>query len=309
MLISFIIPYHNEPVELLEECLHSVQSLCLGTDEYEVVVVDDGSDEPLQISKENVTVYRQENMGLSGARNTGLSMARGQYVQFVDSDDCLIPEAYMHVLDKIRMGIYDYVGFGFSRSQSKLEPITSSSFANNKEPEFGSEFTANKEYESGSEYLLTTNVRAAAWGYAFRRSALGSLRFYEGILHEDELFTPLLISQMGRMCVMECRAYYYRVNEGSITNDMSDVHIEHRLRDMLFVLSSLNECSRTNKALARRVDQFTMDYLYMVWVLTRSFSRLRRESARLREKHLFPLPLKNYTSKYLFFSVVSRWIL
>ena len=40
MLISFIIPYHNEPLELLVECLHSVKSLCLDTDEYEVIVAD-----------------------------------------------------------------------------------------------------------------------------------------------------------------------------------------------------------------------------------------------------------------------------
>ncbi len=292
MLISFIIPYHNEPLELLVECLHSVKSLCLDTDEYEVIVVDDGSDVSLQISEENVRVYRQPNAGLSAARNKGLSLAVGQYVQFVDSDDRLVPQAYMQVLDKIRTGIYDYVGFGFSRSGMVVHPGV-----------------GIVEYESGVQYLRTSNVRAAAWGYAFRRSALGCVRFHEGILHEDELFTPLLICNLGRMCVIDCRAYYYRVSEGSITTDMSDEHIERRLRDMFFVLTTLDDCSHTNKALVRRVDQFAMDYLFMVWKLTHSFTRLRRESARLRERRLFPLSLKNYTTKYLFFSTVSRWTL
>ena len=88
-LISFVITYHNEPKDFLMACLQSIRALPLRQGEAEIIVVDDGktlSDFPLA----DAIHVPQEQAGLSVARNTGISFARGQYIQFIDADDSLI---------------------------------------------------------------------------------------------------------------------------------------------------------------------------------------------------------------------------
>ena len=94
MKLTIIIPIYNvEPY--IKRCLMSciLQDSSLG-EEYEIICVNDGTkDKSAEIAKEialsynGVVVIDQENGGLSSARNTGLSYARGEYVWFVDSDD------------------------------------------------------------------------------------------------------------------------------------------------------------------------------------------------------------------------------
>lgn len=91
--LSIIIPVYN--VELyIEKCLQSCLSQDIPYDEYEIIVVNDGSpDGSLAIAESiaktttNMTIISQKNGGLSAARNTGMSVAKGEYIWFVDSDD------------------------------------------------------------------------------------------------------------------------------------------------------------------------------------------------------------------------------
>ena len=96
-LISFILTYYNLPVNMLCQCIDSVMALSLTPEEREIIVVDDGSkDSPvnsLMKYGDDITYIRQRNQGLSEARNTGIQMAAGQYLQFVD--DVLLREFYL----------------------------------------------------------------------------------------------------------------------------------------------------------------------------------------------------------------------
>ena len=90
-LVSVIIPVYNVG-EILKE---SVNSLLLGEyQKIEILIVDDGSDEQtarmcddISTKDERIKVIHQQNMGVSGARNTGIDCAKGDYVVFVDADD------------------------------------------------------------------------------------------------------------------------------------------------------------------------------------------------------------------------------
>ena len=88
--------------------------------EREIIVVDDGSeDSPLNdlLRFGDAYVYlRTANGGVSTARNRGLQIANGQYIQFVDGDDMLISNVYEHCLDIARYGKADMVMFDFSHS-------------------------------------------------------------------------------------------------------------------------------------------------------------------------------------------------
>lgn len=93
-IVSIIIPAYNQG-EFLKQAIQS--SLAQTFSDFEVIVVDDGStDSTPQVVKEftdtRIHYIRQENKGLSGARNTGILNARGEYLTFLDSDDLFLPE-------------------------------------------------------------------------------------------------------------------------------------------------------------------------------------------------------------------------
>ena len=195
-LISFIITYYNEPIDMLKKCIDSILMLTLNREEREIIVIDDGSDvSPLNLLTDiadQMIYIRQPNQGLSQARNTGIAMANGQYLQFVDADDFLISSNYDKCLDFIRFKDADIVLFDFATKE-----VSSAQLANN-------------EVFSGTEYMHNNNLRASACGYIFKKNLLVNLRFTKGILHEDEEFTPQLIIRADKVYNTKVQAYFYR---------------------------------------------------------------------------------------------------
>ena len=260
--------------------------------EREVIVIDDGSKLPaitdIDDVKDQIIYLRQPNSGLASARNMGIRVATGRYIQFVDGDDYLLRIPYEHCLDLVRYHNPDMVLFDFSTHSSVATPYS---------------------YEgpmSGSEYMQGHNLHGTACGYIFSRELLGSLRFTAGILHEDEEFTPQLILRAERLFYTDAKAYYYRQRRGSIMHADAANHIDKRLSDSLAVILRLHQMAATmpetdRQALARRVAQLTMDYLYNTIQLTHSRQRLDDAIATLEQQGLYPLPDKRYTRKYWMF--------
>jgi glycosyltransferase involved in cell wall biosynthesis len=292
-LISFIIPLYNVPFDMLRDCVKSILKLSLSVDERQIIVVDDGSEQsPVQMLTElddGIIYIRQKNRGVSAARNTGLRMAEGQYIQFVDADDILLQAPYEHVLDLVRYDGSDIVMFDFcerppkSLKYSDFEPAT------------------------GSEWLRRNNIHGSAWGYVFRSSILGSLRFTPGISYgEDEEFTPQLLLRADRVRVTTAQAYLYSTRPASAINRRDMRSRLKRLNDAKHVILSLRAKATTmppeeSIAIQRRTAQLTMDYIYNVIVITRSRRYLDKQLDELRKKGLFPLPDRNYTTKYTWF--------
>lgn len=296
-LISFIITDYNVPEGMLEECLDSIFRLTLSDREREVILVDDGSAQSpvndIRKYLDKILYIRQANQGVSVARNVGLELARGEYVQFVDGDDYLLTAAYEHCLDIARYQDADMVMFRFSE-ECKSKDIDDSDF----------------KYDgpvNGHEYMRHNNLRASPWGYIFRRSLLGSLRFHRGIEYgEDEEFTPQLVLRADKVYTTEAAAYFYRQWDNSATHQDTKRRKLKRLHDTVDVITTLRDRADVlpyddRTALQRRIDQLTMDYLYNVITLTHNRHYLEKCIGRLHERGLFPLPDRAYTQKYKYF--------
>lgn len=283
MLISFIVTYHNEPEAFLQTCIESIQALRLSPEEAEIIVVDDGSEVPPTFAgREGIRYIRQEQAGLSVARNTGIKYSQGQYLQFVDADDYIFPTVYEAILEQIRSNNPDMVLFKMTKKASKTSKITSKN-------------------TSGPYFLQHRNLRAAAWGYAFRREILGDLRFRPGLLHEDELFTPQLFMRVKSLVELDAKAYFYRQHDGTITHSSSKVIVQNRLDDIHFTLNELR--SLNEPILKRRIRQLTLDYLQKIWTLTHSFREFRRRKKELRKEGFLPLPVRFYSMRYFLASL------
>ena len=289
-IISFIVSYYNLPIEMLCSCIDSILAMQLQPHEREIIIVDDGSEEsPVnQLMKygDEITYIRQRNQGLSEARNTGLQMSTGEYLQFVDADDHLIKDAYEHCLQIAKSQSPEMVVFDFTDS-----PLQKHDFE-------------DQPSQSGSHYMRHNNIHGTAWGYMFHRSILGDLRFTPGIFHEDEEFTPMLMLRAERLIATSAKAYFYQQRADSITANPDNQ--QKRLNDFKAILNRMHIAADRmpiddKTALQRRVAQLTMDYIYQVIRLTKSGKELESEISELTSKGLFPLPAQNYTTKYTWF--------
>ena len=286
MKISFIIPYHNEPLWMLHECISSITSLTMDRSDYEVIVVDDGSmisPEPeLKQYGDVVCYYHQQNQGPGAARNLGIEKSSCDYLQFVDSDDSL-----------------------------RIEYNQCISIVADKKPDilfFHGKQTSDYYKEcNGVEYMLNNNVRGAACCLLLRKESLGKLRYDSCLINEDELFNTQLVLQSNKVIDVGIQAYNYRVRSDSRSRSLSSQRLRQRLDDTETIIMRLHALSETladdrQRALQRKLSQLTMDYLYNIATQTHSFSELSLRIKRLQQAQLYPLPLKRYTAKYWLFA-------
>lgn len=233
MLFSVIIPVYNVE-KYLRACLDSM--LYQTFSDWEAVCVNDGStDGSADIlteftAKDNrFRVVEQPNAGLSAARNTGMKHSTGDYVLFLDSDDWLETDALETLVGNL--ADEDMVCFS-GRRYLELE--------NRYLP---SDLLEEETYQSGMEYYNRNALKPRDFAFvcvvlrAYRRSFLveNDLLFKEGIIHEDNLFTPLACYFARRVKVLNRCLYDYRVRDNSITTTYN----EKRLRDMLGTANEL----------------------------------------------------------------------
>ena len=292
-LVSFIVTYYNIPIDMLRECIESIVNLTLKEEEREIILIDDGSDvvplDELIDYRDQIIYLRHKNMGVSDARNKGIDICKGKYIQFVDADDCLIKSNYEQCLEKVKNNDPDMVLFRLSRDSVEVDS-----------PEY---FYGPV---TGTDYMRHNNLCASACSYIFRKKLLVGLRFTSGILHEDEEFSPQLILRADTVFSTDNCAYYYRERMGSRLNSNDPDNQKKKLDDAEYVIFELDHLAATlpsaeRIALQRRVAQLSMDHIYNVIMSTHSEKILDEYLDRLRKRGLFPLPDREYTMKYSYF--------
>ena len=292
-LVSFIVTYYNIPIDMLRECIESIVNLSLKEEEREIILIDDGSDvvplDELIDYRDQIIYLRHKNMGVSDARNKGIDICKGKYIQFVDADDCLIKSNYEQCLEKVKNNDPDMVLFRLSRDSVEVDS-----------PEY---FYGPV---TGTDYMRHNNLCASACSYIFRKKILVGLRFTSGILHEDEEFSPQLILRADTVFSTDNCAYYYRERKGSRLNSNDPDNQKKKLDDAEYVIFELDHLAATlpsaeRIALQRRVAQLSMDHIYNVIMSTHSEKILDEYLDRLRKRGLFPLPDREYTLKYSYF--------
>lgn len=302
--VSFILPYYRIEGMLLKRCLDSLLSLPSDID-YEVILVDDGTPEtsvPAWLSEWQVPscvrYFYQENKGLGGARNTGLSLATKEYVQFVDPDDYLFAERYAAVWSLLQEKQPDLLTFDFRKVYDCI-----------RLPD--AEGDTSVWFEgSGTAFMLQHNLRAGAWGYLFRRSLCRDLTFPEHTYHEDEAFTPQLYLRARVVVITDIPLYAYYQRQDSIMNSPKREKLHKRFTDLLGIQLGLSAQANQlpaeqQQALRRRIDQNYMSMLYKLFTDSPDQAFLQLYVRRMKKQGGYPLPLHGYTLKYILFACVT----
>lgn len=212
-MISIIIPVYNvEPY--LRYSIDSV--LAQDYRNFEIILVDDGSTDgsgaicdKYALECGVISVIHKKNGGLSSARNAGLDVAKGDYIMFLDSDDYLHPKA-LSVLSRVakRYETFDYIQFLYNEVSTYH-----TSFDNIDKVE--SVITTSKA-ELFYKLFKLGGVGASACTKLYRKEVFDILKFKEGIIHEDELFTTCLIDSAQAAVFADVALYMYFIRPGSI---------------------------------------------------------------------------------------------
>lgn len=231
--LSLIIPVYNVE-KYLERCLESCVRQDLPSDEFEIIIINDGTqDKSLDIAEwfknkyENIKIYSQENQGLSAARNKGLSLAQGEYVWFIDSDDWIKENCIAEVVNKCYSNKLDVLLLCSAEYIDNL-PVRSFNYT-----DFG--------VLPGKEIMKSLDFQVCVPFHIFNKKFLdsNSLRFLEGIFHEDSEFTPRAYYLSDRVSSLDDVLYYVYQNPNSITRTVNP----KKAFDLITVALSLSKFS------------------------------------------------------------------
>lgn len=224
MQLSIIIPVYQVE-QSLRRCVESLSPLPV--DDYEVLLVDDCSpdgsgqlcDQLAQTDSHITAIHRQENGGLSAARNTGLQQAKGEYVTFVDSDDYVDRNTYPLLLQELRQHPeYDLLEY----------PVAVHEGA----PDAHRLELSGRVYHSSRDYWYEEQAYAHcyAWNKICRRELFADgLRFPEGRVFEDVFMLPPLTQKARVIATTTQGLYHYMANPDGITRRAGG----HELTDLL----------------------------------------------------------------------------
>lgn len=216
-LVSVVIPVYNVD-QYINECVESVLNQTYSN--YEVILVDDGSTDTSGALCDDyaekydcISTVHQENRGLSGARNTGLLSANGEYIYFLDSDDYIENHTLQLLVDTAQYEKADVVFFdGYVFFDNYEEDVDVNKYVRKKP------YLPMNGRQMLLQLLKQDEFRTAVPLMLIKKEYIltNHLSFKEGIIHEDELFTFLLYNADGTFCHCNERLYARRMREASI---------------------------------------------------------------------------------------------
>lgn len=277
MFLSFIVPVYNTG-KYLAECLDSLLDQGLSSEQYEVICVNDGStDDSYDVlqayadSYENIHVIHQQNAGVCAARNAGLRCAQGEYIWFIDSDDCLLRQKGQMLLQTAAATNADRI------------VVDNYRFLDGEAP-----------YQN-----LDTRQRNTIWKDSsacrsiFKKTFLTehglSFRYPELTYGEDALFMYEVKFAEPETTELMIPIYGYRNRENSASHSTSTETMQRQLRSTMReakIMKDYYESGRTESLTADRFMSYLFGALYHIAAMPRS--RAKEYMTELRANGLFP---------------------
>lgn len=239
--LSIIVPIYNVE-KYIRECLESILEQI--TPDVEVICINDGTlDMSMDIARSMLNEYSmdiqtqfvfvdQKNKGLSGARNTGIAIAKGDYISFLDSDDKILPDYFAHLLPMIDENNYDIIDFDLINSNDEL--------------------LSTRKYTEEDVSDTNSIFRAGNWFCccrAFKKDIIGKSRFVPSIYYEDLAFTPSIYLKAKNTIHLDVPVYWYRLNQEGITLTFSKKGNLKTIESFEYILNLyLDKYERTNNS-------------------------------------------------------------
>lgn len=219
--ISIIVPVYNLE-NYLPKCIDSI--LAQTFSKFELILINDGSTDnsgeicdKYAINDSRIKVVHKDNGGVASSRNTGLEIAEGKYIGFVDNDDyinehmfeTLYNNAIIHSADIV---ICDYIDVNEGEYQD-----TSISHSNYNTEHYSNIKALNELYTNNNVTFLVP------WNKLYKKSVFEDIKYKEGISCDDETVAHKIFYESKKITYIHVALYYYVKRIGSITNTQFNI--------------------------------------------------------------------------------------
>lgn len=291
---SIIIPVYNVE-KYLSFCMESIIHQTLK--DIEIICVNDGStDSSLSILEEygklddRIKIIDKHNGGLSSARNAGLDEAEGEYILFVDSDDCLEKNACARLYVEILQENADVIVFGTSLFPWCISPERAGWF-------YDVLYVETKCYKENTIRALFQEraSKPFVWNECYRREILEkhNLRFDESQLYgEDMLFLFMLFPRISKVVYLQDKLYQYRCGREGSLMDYAGRNAEYKLKMHMKIIEKVLSDWNENGYI-----DLEMDSLYS-WCLEFIVFDLAEAPLPNSDKKEMAIQLKNIIDRY-----------
>lgn len=204
--VSFIIPCYNVE-KYVEKCVYSISEQTVK--DIEIILIDDGSPDKtgeildrLSGTDSRIKVIHQKNAGVSAARNTGLEVAVGKYIVFVDGDDYLASDFVEYMLQLTDMDNSDFV-------------MSQNCFTKGADSQISKDILRTLTPAQATALLISPRVIVGCWNKMFKKKFLddNKLTFSTNLFYGEGLNFITRASQLAKsVTVGERKVYYYRRN-------------------------------------------------------------------------------------------------
>ena len=235
MLLSIIVPVYNVEA-YLERCVNSLLRQGLKEDDYEIILVDDGSnDSSPSICRHfcsqygNIRYISQRNQGVGVARNTGIRESRGKYLCFVDADDYLIDYKLSSIIQHCD-GKNEIIRYWCKiiHPNTKDESVLSDGRVYYK--------------GGGHEYIKKWGIETFCWNCLYKRDFLiNKGLFFESICGEDFYFMADVLLSNPTIISVASRIYNYEIHDFSLSTTLSVNHNRRWCCDLLLTMDHITQ--------------------------------------------------------------------
>lgn len=307
MKLSIIVPVYNVE-KYIRPCVESLFRQGLNEDDYEVILVNDGTQdnsfgiiEDIISKHKNIKIVEQTNQGLSVARNVGIKNAIGNYILFVDSDDLLVDNSLSQLLPHLYSSSADMM-------VAELVKMTDDEI---------SKYNGRTKMEVRIEEKTATDIFLYDFNprqcyvvrviYNKKFLEKNKLHFIPGIFFEDVPFTTECYIKGGKCLKTSFPFYIYRQREGSI---VSSINMK-KLKDMNTAMARLWEMDRS-LLLSVNQHQQLMNVIFStfsisIWYITHNKDLLRKRVEYVNDfRRKMPDIMFKNGIKQLFVSIVFK---
>ncbi|MGB5693204.1 MAG: glycosyltransferase [Flavobacteriaceae bacterium] len=318
MKLSVLIPMHNAS-KYIERCLNSIYHQGLKENDFEIVIIDDGSTDDsvelvvqFQSSHTNIRLYCEENNGAYTTRNKLLHLAKGTYIYCLDADDYLATNSLCKLLDIAMSERLDLMCFDTEVTEVDDLYLNDITIPENFKPDIfsGQDFIRDNPYH-----------RVEIWWYLIRRDFLEQqgIKFGNNQYNADVVFTLKLLLSTNRMGYAPFPVHRYYQSSDSLMRS-SDPYKKKRLLIAIYsmvkdldnyvnsVNSMPNDLSEDIKdILNKRRDQFSFYFLVKLLRSGYSVENLKQKVESLKKRNIYPLETylgQKYSLKYQFLNLI-----
>lgn len=314
MLISIIVPVYNIEA-YIERCLLSIVQQDFPSEQYEIILVNDGSTDGSLMKIENtrknypdrnIKIYTKENGGLSSARNFGIEKASAEYIWFIDGDDWVSKDSLNLLSNELEQnGKVDILEFDLAialENKSGFKYIYDSDHK-----------TVSEKNETGRQFLQDHGYSLGVTVKIYKQEFLlaSGILFPLGKYSEDNIFSLKTLLLVEKYRKINACLYLYYQREGSLSHSKSDERLRKYYDDIYSNFFEMREVTlHENDAIKIKIGEMISYFQLLLFIglyKNKKFALAREYVIKMKKDGFFPIG-KLDSGKSLKFNAFRKFI-